>query len=296
MRGDALARAITRERATALWAGAPPFLEALVDVAAQDGSEYDLRSLTVAMFSWKTIPPELVAKLKRLCGERLALWEIFGQTESMSGYRFWLDEWPEKVTEGAGAINYVGLPNPLLAAKIVDAEGVALRDRPGVPGEAVYRSPAVTAGYYRNEPATREAFQGGWFHSSDSCCYDQDGLQVMVDRYKDIVKSGGENVSSLRVESVASQHPDVERVAVIGIPHERWGEMVTAVVIPRPGAEPDEQALIAFCRTRLAGYETPKRVIFVDEMPETVGGKILKYRLRESLASLTNVNAGGMVG
>jgi acyl-CoA synthetase (AMP-forming)/AMP-acid ligase II len=296
MRGDALARAITRERATALWAGAPPFLEALVDVAAEDGSEYDLRSLTVAMFSWKTIPPELVAKLKRLCGEDLALWEIFGQTESMSGYRFWLDEWPEKVTEGAGAINYVGLPNPLLAAKIVDAEGVALRDRPGVPGEAVYRSPAVTAGYYRNEPATREAFQGGWFHSSDSCCYDQDGLQVMVDRYKDIVKSGGENVSSLRVESVASQHPDVERVAVIGIPHERWGEMVTAVVIPRPGAEPDEQALIAFCRTRLAGYETPKRVIFVDEMPETVGGKILKYRLRESLASLTNVNAGGMVG
>jgi acyl-CoA synthetase (AMP-forming)/AMP-acid ligase II len=295
MRGDALARTITGERATALWAGAPPFLEALVEAAAQDGAEYDLRSLKVAMFSWKTIHPELVAKLKRLCGKDLALWEIFGQTESMSGYRFWLDEWPEKVAAGAGAVNYVGAPNPLLAAKVVDAEGAELRDRAGVPGEAVYRSPAITAGYYRNETATREAFRDGWFHSGDSCCYDEDRLQVMVDRYKDIVKSGGENVSSLRVESVVIQHPDVDRVAVIGVPDERWGEMVTAVAIPRPGAEPDEQTVIAFCRERLAGYETPKRVIFVDEMPETVGGKILKYRLRESLGYVSGVNRGGMV-
>lgn len=118
---------------------------------------------------------------------------------------------------------------------------------------------------------------------------------MMVDRYKDIVKSGGENVSSLRVESVLIQHPDIDRVAVIGVPDERWGEMVTGVAIPRAGAEPDEQTVIAFCRERLAGYETPKRVIFVDEMPETVGGKILKYRLRESLGDLTNVRRGGMV-
>jgi acyl-CoA synthetase (AMP-forming)/AMP-acid ligase II len=295
MRGDALAQAITSERATALWAGAPPFLEALVDAAGSDGSSYDLRSLTVAMFSWRTLHPELAAKLKRLCGEDLALWEIFGQTEAMSGYRFWLDQWPEKVVAGAGAVNYVGVPNPLLAAKIVDPDGTDLRDLPGSPGEAVYRSPAISAGYYRNEPATREAFDGGWFHSGDSCCYDEDGLQVMVDRYKDIVKSGGENVSSLRVESVVIQHPAVDRVAVIGLPDERWGEMVTAVVIPRPGTEADEQSLIAFCRARLAGYETPKRVIFVEQMPETVGGKILKYRLRASLGGSTKSSSGQMV-
>jgi acyl-CoA synthetase (AMP-forming)/AMP-acid ligase II len=110
----------------------------------------------------------------------------------------------------------------------------------------------------------------------------------MVDRYKDIVKSGGENVSSLRVESVVVQHPDVARAAVIGLPDERWGEMVTAVVVPRAGAEPDRDDIIAFCRRRLAGYETPKRVIVVADMPETVGGKILKYRLREQL---TEINA-----
>jgi acyl-CoA synthetase (AMP-forming)/AMP-acid ligase II len=288
MRGEALARAITHERATALWAGSPPFLEALVDAAEQGGGQYDLRSLTVAMFSWKTIHPDLLARLKRLCGEDLALWEIFGQTEAMCGYRFWLDEWPEKVAAGAGAVNYVGRPSPILAAKIVDADGTDLSDRPGVAGEAVYRSPALSAGYYRNEPATAEAFAGGWFHSGDSCTYDEDGLQVMVDRYKDIVKSGGENVSSMRVEAVAIQHPDVDRVAVIGLPDERWGEVVTAVVVSRPGSEPDEPGLIRFCRERLAGYETPKRVVFVEDMPETVGGKILKYRLRRTLGAVND--------
>jgi acyl-CoA synthetase (AMP-forming)/AMP-acid ligase II len=189
------------------------------------------------------------------------------------------------VQAGAGAVNYVGVPNPVLAARVIDDAGNDLRGAPGTPGEAVYRSPAITAGYFRNVEATREAFEGGWFHSGDSCTYDEDGLQVMVDRYKDIVKSGGENVSSLRVESVVAQHPDVARVAVIGVPDERWGEMVTAVIVAQPGAEPRSDEIIAFCRQRLAGYETPKRVVVVDGMPETVGGKILKYRLREQIGA-----------
>lgn len=280
----ALAAAITEERVTALWAGAPQFLQGLVDAVHADPTAYDLRSLTVAMFSWKTIHGDLWDQLKALCGDQLALWEIFGQTESMSGYRFWLDEHPERVRSGEGAINYVGIPNPLLAARVVDSDGSDLRGRPGVPGEAVFRSPALTAGYYRNEGATREAFAGGWFHSGDSCAYESDGTQIMVDRYKDIVKSGGENVSSLRVESVAIQHPDVAKVAVIGLPDEHWGEMVTAVVVGRDGACLDEADLIRFCRQRLAGYETPKRVICLPELPETVGGKVLKYRLRAELA------------
>ena len=282
-RPEPLAAAITEEEITALWAGSPQFLEGLAEVVEVDPGRYDLHSLTVAMFSWKTIHADLVARLKRLCGDDLALWEIFGQTESMSGYRFWLDEHPERVRDGAGAVNYVGLPNPIMAAKVVDAAGADLRDRPGIPGEAVFRGPALTAGYYRNEAATAEAFAGGWFHSGDSCQYEADGVQVMVDRYKDIVKSGGENVSSLRVEAVVIQHPDVVKVAVIGVPDERWGELVTAVVVGREGAPPSEQDVIGFCRDRLAGYERPKRVVFVSELPETVGGKVLKYRLRAQL-------------
>ena len=170
----------------------------------------------------------------------------------------------------------------------MDADGTILG--PGVPGEAVYRSPAVTAGYYQDEEATREAFKHGWFHSGDSCAYEPDGQQVLVDRYKDIVKSGGENVSSARVEGAVIEHPAVARVAVIGIPHERWGEIVAAVVVARPDVErPADAELIAFARERLAGYETPKEIIWVDELPETVGGKILKYKLRERYGTRTSL-------
>jgi acyl-CoA synthetase (AMP-forming)/AMP-acid ligase II len=116
--------------------------------------------------------------------------------------------------------------------------------------------------------------------SGDSCAYDEDGLRIMLDRYKDIIKSGDKNVSSLRVEAVLSQHPDVETAVVIGLPHPRWGEAVTAVVVRMPGSDPDPQQIIDFCRLALAGYETPKDIIFAEALPQTVGGKVLKYKLR----------------
>jgi acyl-CoA synthetase (AMP-forming)/AMP-acid ligase II len=284
VRAPALAHAITREGITALWAGAPPLLQALADAVRADPAGFDLHSLTVAMFSWQTLHPDLLAELKELCGDQLTVWEIFGQTESMSGYRFWLDEHPDRLRRGNGAVNYVGLPNPILGARIVDPDGNDLRDTPGVAGEAVYRGPALTAGYFRDEAATSAAFEGGWFRSGDSCQYEEDGLQLMVDRYKDVIKSGGETVSSMRVETVVARHPAVVRAAVIGLPHPVWGEMVTAVVVARSGADVSEDGLIAFCRERLAGFETPKRVVFAESMPETVGGKILKQRLRNELS------------
>jgi acyl-CoA synthetase (AMP-forming)/AMP-acid ligase II len=169
------------------------------------------------------------------------------------------------------------VPSGLLASDVVDELGEPVR---GTPGEAVYRSPVMTAGYYRDAVATREAFRGGWFHSGDSAVVDDDGLRVMVDRYKDIVKTGGENVSSMRVEAVLHEHPAVLRAAVVGLPHEHWGEAVTAVVVARPGTEPTEGQLIAHCREHLAGYETPKAIVFTSTLPETVGGKILKYKIR----------------
>jgi len=106
----------------------------------------------------------------------------------------------------------------------------------------VYRSPSMMAGYYRDEDATRAAFRFGWFHSGDSCAYDDQGLRVMLDRYKDIVKTGGENVSSLRVEAVLGLHPGVAKSAVLGLPHPHGGEGVTAVVMcSRKTARNDEQ-------------------------------------------------------
>ncbi|MEV4423264.1 AMP-binding protein [Patulibacter sp. NPDC049589] len=281
---EQVAAAITAERATALWAGAPQFLHRIADAALAAPDRLDLTSLTVAMFSWGAMRPDLTEAVSAACGETELL-EVFGQTESMSCFRFWPAREPDKHAESASGTNHVGLPNPLLGARIVDERGASLRGVAGVPGEAVYRSPVVTAGYFRDEAATREAFAGGWFHSGDSCAYLEDGGQVMVDRYKDIVKSGGENVSSLRVEAVVAQHPAVARAAVVGIPHDHWGEIVTAVVEVVPGRELDADGLIAFCRERLAGYETPKRVEVVEEMPQTVGGKVLKFKLRERFAA-----------
>jgi acyl-CoA synthetase (AMP-forming)/AMP-acid ligase II len=235
-------------------------------------------SLTTLVYGWGALAPALIERLEKRCAPGFVTLGIFGQTEAIACHRFWPTRWPDVHARSAPAVNYVGLPSGILASDVVDENGDPVRD--GQPGEAVYRSPVMTAGYYRDVEATREAFRGGWFHSGDSATVDGDGLRIMVDRYKDIVKTGGENVSSLRVEAVLYEHPDVLRAAVIGLPHDRWGEAVTAVVVAREGRTPTAEEIIAHCRGRLAGYETPKAVVFTDALPDTVGGKILKYKLR----------------
>jgi acyl-CoA synthetase (AMP-forming)/AMP-acid ligase II len=281
-----IAAAITRERGTALWGGSPAMLADLVRTLEREPLAYDVRTLTTAIYGWTAAPPGLVASLKRHAGDQLVLCEILGQTEAIACHRFWPDEWRETFLRTAPDVNYVGVPCPMVAGDVVDHEGRSLRDRPGEIGEVVYRSPVVVAGYYKDEQATSDAFRGGWFHSGDMCVYDEDGLRVMVDRSKDIVKSGGENVSSLRVEAVLRLHPAVASVAVVGLPHEHWGEAVTAFVVPDEGATVDPDEVVRFCRERLAGFETPKRIEVVDELPVTVGGKVLKYKLRAQHAGL----------
>jgi acyl-CoA synthetase (AMP-forming)/AMP-acid ligase II len=279
-----IAEMIAEERVTALWAGSPAMVNA-VDAVLTVRPELDAHSLKVIVYGWAALPPATLASLKQHCGEDLLVFEIFGQTESISCHRFWPDRWPELYARTAPKQNYVGVPSPVLASTVLGPEGQDLKSSPGTPGEAVYRSPSMMSGYYRDEAATREAFRFGWFHSGDSCVYDDEGLRVMLDRYKDIVKTGGENVSSLRVEAVLGLHPGVAKSAVIGLPHPHWGEAVTAVVIRTPGDATTEAELIAHCRAALAGYETPKAVVFTDALPETVGGKVLKYKLRVTHAA-----------
>ena len=276
-----VAAAIDAERVTALWAGSPAMVNAMAKELQESPGALDATSLKVIVYGWSALPPATLSYLKERCGEDLLVVEIFGQTECISCHRFWPDKWPEVYAATAPEHNYVGVPNPMLASVVIDAEGNSLEGKAMVPGEAVYRSPAMTAGYYLDQSATEDAFRGGWFHSGDSCVYDEAGLRVMVDRFKDIVKSGGENVSTIRVEAVLHQHPKVAKAAVIGLPDERWGEAVTAVVVPVGADPPSGRELIDFCRERLAGFETPKRVIFADSLPETVGGKVLKYKLRQ---------------
>ena len=279
----AIAEMIDAERVTAWWAGAPAMV-AGVDLVLGERPELDAHSLGVIVYGWAALAPAILASMKQHCGDDLLVFEIFGQTESIACHRFWPDKWPEVYARTAPKQNYVGVPSPLLASTVLDPFGDDLAGSPGTAGEAVYRSPSMMSGYYRDEPATRQAFRYGWFHSGDSCAYDDDGLRVMLDRYKDIVKTGGENVSSLRVEAVLGLHPAVAKAVVIGLPHPYWGEAVTAVVIRNDGDETTGAELIAYCRASLAGYETPKDVLFVDQLPETVGGKVLKFKLRASFA------------
>ncbi len=146
-------------------------------------------------------------------------------------------------------------------------------------GEIVMRGNNVMLGYYKAPEATEKAFQGGWFHSGDIAVVHPDGYVEIKDRSKDIIISGGENISSVEVESVLYMHPHVMEVAVVGIPDEKWGEVPKAFIVPKPGTQPTAEDIITFCRENMARYKVPKQIEF-SELPKTATGKILKYELR----------------
>jgi len=150
--------------------------------------------------------------------------------------------------------------------------------------ELLVRAPQVMRGYWEDPDATAAAIDAeGWLHTGDVARLDDDGIVTIVDRTKDIIVSGGENVASREVEEVLHGHPAVRDVAVIGLPDERWGEVVTAVVVRRRDVAADE--LIAHCRTQLAGFKSPKRIEFVDDLPRTASGKVRKHELRTDLTA-----------
>ena len=147
-------------------------------------------------------------------------------------------------------------------------------------GEIVVRGNVVMEGYYNDPEATARAFEGGWFHSGDGAVIHPDGYVQVRDRIKDVIISGGENISSVEVEGVLLRHPAVQEAAVVGLPDEKWGEAPHAFVILKPGASASEDELKQFTRDRLAHFKSPHSVKFVDELPKTTTGKIQKYVLR----------------
>ncbi len=152
---------------------------------------------------------------------------------------------------------------------------------PGETGEIVHRSPQLLSGYFRDEEKTAAAFSGDWFHSGDLATVDSEGYITVVDRKKDIIKSGGENVASREVEEVLYGLPQISEAAVIGLADARWVEAVTAVVVLRDGHSVAEEEVIAHCAARLARFKVPKRVVFVDTLPKNPSGKLLKRELRK---------------
>jgi acyl-CoA synthetase (AMP-forming)/AMP-acid ligase II len=153
-------------------------------------------------------------------------------------------------------------------------------------GEIVYRSPQTMKGYYKADEDNRKVFEYGWFHSGDIGYVDEENFVYFVDRKKDMIKTGGENVASIEVEKAIYLDPRVQEVHVVGLPHERWAEAITAFVLPKPGETITEDEIIALCKDKMVGFKVPKKIMFVPDLPRSPVGKVLKYKLKDAYKDL----------
>jgi len=195
----------------------------------------------------------------------------------------WQDQWNElPFAEQAEIKARQGVAFPMTEeVQVVDtATGEPVAEDGVQTGEILVRGNTVMKGYYKNPEATAKAFAGGWFHSEDIAVVHPSAYVEVKDRLKDIIISGGENVSSVEVESALYKHPAVAVAAVVAAPDEKWGEVPVAFLELKDGAEADEAEIVSFCRQHLAGFKTPKRVVF-GELPKTATGKIQKFVLRQ---------------
>ncbi|MGB0632604.1 MAG: class I adenylate-forming enzyme family protein [Alphaproteobacteria bacterium] len=178
-----------------------------------------------------------------------------------------------------------GRPLVGIDMRIVDADGNEVPT--GQDGEVVVRGPNVTVGYLNRPEENERAFRGGWFHTGDVGKMDENGFMFLLDRKKDMIITGGENVYSSEVEAALYQHEDVHECAVVGVPDDKYGEALFAAIVPRPGASLTEEAVIEHCRGRIGGYKIPRRMAFVDELPKSAMGKILKTEIRKTYGEQT---------
>ncbi|MCZ2818186.1 AMP-binding protein [Modestobacter sp. VKM Ac-2984] len=268
--GAEILRRVERHGVT-LMAGAPAVWNAVLEAAADWDGEVPGRDRVRIVVAGAPPPSRTIARVEEELG-----WEfnqIYGLTETaplltINRPRAEYDEMD--VQTRAKALSRAGVP--ALGTRIGTSES----------GEVLAQGNTVLAGYWENPDASADALDGGWFHTGDGGTVDDAGFLTISDRKKDVIISGGENVSSIEVEDAVFSHPAVAEVAVIGVPDDRWGEMVTALVVLAEGATASEADIIAHCRTTLAGYKAPKRVEFRDGIPRTATGKIQKFKLRES--------------
>jgi fatty-acyl-CoA synthase len=260
---------IERERITIVF-GVPTMWTSIIEVP--DIGRRDLRSLRLAVSGGASQPLAIMKRFQQALGVPFTEGYGLSESASCSSVLRWEDA-PRK----AGSIGKPFIYNEM---RVVDDDG---RDVvPGQIGEIVQRGPTVMVGYWRNPEATRAAIRDGWLHTGDLGTVDEDGFFYCKDRKKDMIISGGENIYPAEVEQALYRHPDILEVAVVGVPDERWGEAVKAVVVRRPDRPLTEADVVEWCRASLASYKKPRSVEFVDALPRNASGKVLKYRLRGS--------------
>ena len=266
--------------------GAPVVMSTILNAA--DTDKRDLAGRVVEFFTAAAPPPESVLAAMKEAGFNVT--HLYGLTEvyGPAVVNDWKVEWNERPAAEQAAlkarqgVRYVALED----LTVLDPETMQPAPADGETlGEVMFRGNVVMKGYLKNPEATDEAFAGGWFHSGDLGVLHEDGYIQLKDRSKDIIISGGENISSIEVEDALFRHPDVMAAAVVARPDDKWGETPCAFVELRPGASVTAQEMIDFCRERLARFKVPRHVVFTD-LPKTSTGKVQKFVLREMAKSV----------
>ncbi|MFZ0098734.1 MAG: AMP-binding protein [Gemmobacter sp.] len=258
--------------------GAPIVLNTIINARDEDRRRFDH---VVQVFTAGAPPPAATLAAIEPLGFNVT--QVYGLTETYgpSTECLWRPDWERTAGEERASLKArTGVAMAMLeGAEVHDTHGQPVARDAAHLGEIALRGNMVMKGYYRNPEATRDAFRGGWFRSGDIAFQTPDGYLKITDRAKDIIISGGENVSSVEVEGALMHHPAVSLVAVVAKPDEKWGEVPCAFVELKPGMSATEDELIKFARARLAGFATPKAVVFCD-LPKTSTGKIQKFELR----------------
>ncbi len=259
--------------------GAPIVLQMLCE--SPDAPENPFSPMIKVMTAGAPPPPSVLEKAAAL---GLEVMQVYGLTETYGHISqcLWKDEWADlSMAERASMQAMQGVSFPMVEdVRVVDRQtGNDVVADGKTQGEIAIRGNTVMTGYYKNEIATKDAFLDGWFWSGDAAVVHPDGYVQIRDRLKDVIISGGENISSVEVEAVLHRHPAVQLAAVVARPHAKWGESPCAFVELRVGSNPTEQEIIDFCRNNIAHFKAPKTVVF-GELPKTATGKVQKYLLR----------------
>ncbi len=243
-----------------------------------DFQRYDLSSLVKCYYGASIMPKEILKEILEKF-PKAGVYNYYGQTE-LAPYHTIL-----KAEDALAKIGAAGMGGLHMESRIEDVEGQEITTADKV-GEICGRGPHVMTMYFKEPDKTENAMQGGWFHSGDLGVLDEDRYITVVDRKKDMIKTGGENVASREVEEAIYLYPDVEEVAVVGVVHPRWVEAVTAVVKLKAGANATEAEIMEHCRNKLSSFKIPKKIVFVEALPKTPTGKILKRQMRESFKEI----------
>jgi acyl-CoA synthetase (AMP-forming)/AMP-acid ligase II len=254
---------------------------AIALVNSPDRQKHDLSSLERVIIGGAASSPTLVREVEEKLGVTCISGYGLTETSPALSHSFIKHGFEWKGEQKFARQAMTGFADPGIEMRVVDDRDMDVPRDGRTVGEIITRSDGIMKGYWNQPGATAEALRGQWFHTGDMASIDPDGYLLIVDRKKDIIVSGGENISSLEVEKTIAAHPAVLEAGVIPVPDEKWGEVPMALVVLKPGADATESELIEFCRARLAHYKCPHSVDFYESLPKTGTGKILKKNLRK---------------